>query len=111
MSAELDHEGADFQVDYRKQILNYQIKKKSFSREVRQEKETGEKIPGEFITLHYEVPSQDYFDNPQKRNGEYKLPYKRFTENKELERFDNGFVVFTPYPFEQKKREIDSKSK
>ena len=38
MSSELDHQGADFQVRYKNKILNYQVKKKSFSREVRQEK-------------------------------------------------------------------------
>src|SRR3990167_5419528 len=38
MSAELDHQGADFQVKYRGVIINYQVKKATFSREVRQEK-------------------------------------------------------------------------
>jgi hypothetical protein len=27
--------------------------------------------------------------------------------NKELKRFSNGFIVFTPYPFEKKKNEVD----
>ena len=31
MSTELDHEGADFQVDYHGRILNYQVKKASFN--------------------------------------------------------------------------------
>ncbi len=111
MSAELDHKGADFQVNYKNNILNYQVKKKSFSREVRQDKKTGNKIDGEFIDIKYEVPSEDYFTNPRKRNGEYKLPYKRFRDNKELERFSNGFVVFTPQTFIKKKQEIDRSSK
>lgn len=38
MSAELDHQGADFQIQYHGKILNYQVKKTSFSREVRQAK-------------------------------------------------------------------------
>ena len=38
MSGELDHQGADFQVKYRGKTLNYQVKKKSLGREVRQEK-------------------------------------------------------------------------
>src|SRR3990170_1805988 len=38
MSGELDHKGADFQVNYMGQVLNYQVKKKSLGREVRQEK-------------------------------------------------------------------------
>ena len=108
MSGELDHKGADFQVKYRGRILNYQVKKKSLGREVRQEKpKSKNQLPGEFVDIKYEVPSSDYFENPKKKNGEYKLPYKRFKDNKELNRLSNGFVVFTPYIFEQKKKEID----
>lgn len=107
MSAELDHQGADFQVNYRGKILNYQVKKTSFSREVRQEKKSRKKIKGQFIDIKYEVPSEDYFKNPKKQDGEYKLPYLRFTQNKELKRLSNGFVVFTRYAFEGKKKEID----
>jgi len=108
MSAELDHYGADFQVNYRGKILNYQVKKASFSREVRQEKKGKNKIKGQFIDIKYEVPSDDYFTQPKKQNGEYKLPYLRFTENKELRRLKNGFIVFTPYAFEGKKKAIDT---
>lgn len=108
MSGELDHQGADFQVKYGGKILNYQVKKKSFSGEVRRGKGGVKKqIDGEFVDINYEVPSSDYFDNPKKKDDGYKLPYKRFQENKELKRFPNGFVVFAPYAFEQKKREID----
>ena len=75
---------------------------------MRQENPKAKKpLPGEFVDIKYEVPSGDYFENPKKKNGEYKLPYKRFKDNKELKRFPNGFVVFTPYAFEQKKKEID----
>jgi hypothetical protein len=110
MSGELDHQGADFQVLYKGKILNYQVKKKSFSSEVRRGKGgVKNKIKGEFIDINYEVPSGDYFENPKRKDGTYKLPYKRFKENKELKRFLNGFVVFTPYAFEKRKREIDSK--
>ncbi|MEK7650619.1 MAG: TaqI family restriction endonuclease [Patescibacteria group bacterium] len=108
MSGELDHKGADFQVKYKNRVLNYQVKKKSLGREVRQEKPKSKNpLLGEFVDIKYEVPGSDYFENPKKKNGEYKLPYKRFAENKELKRFPNGFVVFTPYVFEQKKKEID----
>lgn len=109
MSGELDHKGADFQVNYLGKILNYQVKKKSLGREVRQEKPKGKNpLPGEFIDIKYEVPSDDYFKNPKKKDGTYKLPYKRFCDNKELTRFPSGFVVFTPFTFEKKKKEIDS---
>ena len=79
MSIELDHKGADFQVEYIKRILNYQVKKKSLGREVRQEKPKSKNpLKGEFVDIKYEVPSSDYFENPKKKNGDYKLPYERF---------------------------------
>lgn len=108
MSEELDHQGADFQVKYNNKILNYQVKKTSFSGEVRRGKGGVKiKIKGKFIDINYEVPSSEYFENPKKKNGEYKLPYLRFTQNKELKRLPNGFVVFTPYAFEKTKQGID----
>lgn len=107
MSVELDRQGADFQVVYKNKTLNYQVKKATFSREVRQEKKSKNQIKGEFIDIKYEVPSDDYFKNSKKKDGEYKLPYLRFIENKELKCFPNGFIVFTPFPFEKKKKEID----
>jgi hypothetical protein len=107
MSEELDHSGADFQVVYKDVVLNYQVKKKSFSREVRKEKEVKESIYGEFIDIKYEVPSDDIFKDPKTKKGEIRIPYKRFIENKELKRFDNGFVVFTSDTFLPKKEEID----
>lgn len=108
MSAELDHKGADFRVFYKSRYLNYQVKKRSFSREVRQEKPKSKNaLTGEFIDIKYEVPSDDYFKNPKKKDGTDKLPYKRFIENKELRRFPNGFVVFTTYAFERKKKKMD----
>jgi len=111
MSVELDHQGADFQVLYREKILNYQVKKASFSREIRRSKEFGKKIKGQFIDIKYEVPSDDYFVNPKKKDGQYKLPYSRFINNKELKRLPNGFVVFTSHPFEMMKERIDSTAK
>src|SRR3989339_2129534 len=79
MSGELDHEGADFQVKYKGKILNYQVKKKSLGREVRQEKPKAKNpLTGAFVDIKYEVPSSDYFENPKKKDGKYKLPYKRF---------------------------------
>lgn len=111
MSAELDHQGVDFQVNYRGKLLNYQVKKQSFSREVRQGKKVKTQLPGQFIDIKYEVPSEDYFLHTKKLNGEYKGPYLRFIRNRELKRFPNGFVVFTPYAFEKKKIEIDGSLK
>lgn len=111
MSAELDHKGADFQVLYKNHLINYQVKKKSFSREIRQSKNATKFIDGEFIDIKYEVPNADYFDNPKKKNGEYKLPYTRFIGNTSLKRFANGFIVFTEELFLQKKNELDAQIK
>jgi hypothetical protein len=111
MSEELDHHGADFQVTYRGTVLNYQVKKASFSREVRQGKKVGTAIAGAFIDIKYEVPSDDYFSNPKKKDGTDRLPYSRFMENKELTRFPNGFVVFTSYTFMREKERIDASLK
>lgn len=109
MSALLDHQGADFQVYYKGHVLNYQIKKESHSREVRKQKVSKKKIDGEFIDLFYHVPAQAIFDQPLTRKGEQRKPYKMFTENQNLRRLQNGFVVFTPHAFEWKKREIDGR--
>jgi hypothetical protein len=109
MSEELDRAGADIQVNYKGYILNYQVKKESYSREVRQRKEVKKPIAGEFIDLYYTVPSRDIFETPKKRDGDYKIGYLRFKEDKRLYRLDNGFVIFTAETFLPKKREIDSK--
>ena len=108
MSGELDHQGADFQVNYKGKILNYQVKKESFSSEVRRGRGgVKNKIDGEFVDIFYNVPANNIFDNPKTKKGEWRKPYKDFMENKNLERLSNGFVVFTPYAFEQKKKEMD----
>jgi hypothetical protein len=111
MSEELDHQGADFQVTYKGTKLNYQVKKETHSREVRKQKVTKTKIDGEFVDILYNVPGRDVFENPKTLKGELRKPYKDFMANKNLKRFDNGFVVFTPNIFITKKNEIDSKSK
>ncbi|MBU1036994.1 TaqI family restriction endonuclease [Patescibacteria group bacterium] len=111
MSEELDHQGADIQVKYKGYILNYQVKKESMSREVRVAKKVKKSISGEFIDLFYNVPAEQYFKNSKKKSGEYRTPYLRFINNKNLERFNNGFVVFTKEAFLPKKRKIDSNLK
>jgi hypothetical protein len=111
MSEVLDHQGADFRVTYKNIKLNYQVKKETHSREVRKQKKSKIKLDGEFIDILYNVPTNDIFDNPKTKKGELRKPYKEFIANKNLERFSNGFVVFTPIIFEKKKEEIDSKLK
>jgi hypothetical protein len=108
MSEELDHQGADFQVNYKKITLNYQVKKESFSSEVRRGRGgVKNKIDGEFVDIFYNVPASSVFDNPKTKKDEWRKPYKDFIENKNLQRLKNGFVVFTSLAFEQKKQEID----
>ena len=111
MSVDLDHQGADFQITYCEKILNYQVKKETHSREVRKQKESKVKLGGEFIDILYNVPTNSIFENPKTKKGEWRKPYKEFMNNKNLKRFKNGFVVFTPYAFEEKKKEIDTSLK
>ncbi len=111
MSEDFDHKGADFRVTYKNHKLNYQVKKETHSREVRKQKEAKTKLDGEFVDILYNVPANDIFENPKTKKGEFRKAYKEFIANKNLERFNNGFVVFTPSIFEKKKKEIDSKLK
>ena len=115
MSETLDHQGADFRVHYRGKYLNYQVKKKSFSGEVRRGKGGAKKkLEGERLDLEYTVPNFEHIKNPKKKNGkglykDYSEFKKKFLDTKKLRVLSNGFVVFTPYVFEQKKRDIDAK--
>tara|TARA_Y100000310_G_scaffold335884_1_gene419020 strand:- start:561 stop:1256 length:696 start_codon:yes stop_codon:yes gene_type:complete len=111
MSEELDHQGADFQVNYKKKIINFQVKKESMSREVRQSKKPKKKIKGRFIDLKYEVPNFEIILHPYKKNKkEYKLAYKRFynkhLKTKQLKVLKNGFVIFTPKILKEIKKRI-----
>ena len=108
MSTELDRKNADIQVHYGGYILNYQVKKRTQSREVRRPRTSKQQLKGEMIDIEYAVPSQEVFERPKKLNGEYRKPYLDFIENKNLKRLSNGFVVFTPKVFGEKKEEIDN---
>jgi hypothetical protein len=108
MSEDLDHQGIDFKVIYRSVILNYQVKKETHSREVRREKKSTKIIEGEFVNILYLVPSAEYFNNPKRKNGEFRKPYLDFMNNKDLKRLNNGFVVFTPHTFEERKEMADA---
>ena len=111
MSEELDHQGADFRVIYKGTKLNFQVKKETFSREVRKEKKSKVKLDGKFVDILYNVPTEAIFKDPKTKKGEFRKPYKEFINNKNLHRFSNGFVVFTPQIFREKKKEIDNKIK
>jgi len=110
MSRELDSLGADIKVEYKNHIINYQVKKTSFSGVMsRVPLPRKKKSDGENIDIKYEVPT--CLSDPKTKKGEFRLPYLRFLEDKRTKAFDNGFVVFTQETFEPKKNEIDLKSK
>ena len=110
MSRELDSLGADIRVNYKNRILNYQVKKTSFSGVMsRVPMPRKKKNNGENIDIKYEVPT--CLSDPKTKSGEFRLPYLRFLEDKRTKAFDNGFVVFTPDTFLPKKKEIDNSLK
>ncbi len=110
MSRELDSMGADIQVKYKNKIINYQVKKESYSgvKSGKPEK-VSKKLKGKPEPLYYEVPNSDIFDNPKTKKGEIRTGYKRFIDDKRTERLHNGFIIFTQEAFLPKKKEIDIK--
>jgi hypothetical protein len=108
MSRELDSMGADIQVRYKSNVINYQVKKESYSgvKSGKPEKVSKE-LEGVPKPLYYEVPNSDVFDNPKTKKGEFKTQYKRFIEDKRIERLSNGFIIFTEEAFIGDKKEID----
>lgn len=106
MSAELDSQGADIRVEYNGHPINYQVKKTSYSGV-----KSGRPLPrkgtldGEAVDIKYEVPT--CLSDPKTKKGEFRKPYLRFQEDERITAFDNGFVTFTPYIFEQKKKDVD----
>ncbi len=110
MSEELDHQGADIRVEYKGHFLNYQVKKTSYSGVMsRKPLPRKNKLKGEPIDIKYEVPT--CLLDPKTKKGEFRKPYLRFLEDKRTKAFENGFVVFAPYTFEGKKKEIDNSLK
>ncbi|MBI5195149.1 MAG: TaqI family restriction endonuclease [Nitrospirae bacterium] len=116
MSEELDRQGADIQVNYKGIILNYDVKKIANTGVMGRGHTPKRPIPGEKIPIRYEVPNLDVILYPKKKREEgYKKAYtdfaNKYIETKMLAVFPNGFVVFTPHIFEQKKNEVDQSSK
>jgi len=110
MSRELDSQGADIRVEYKRNFLNYQVKKTSHSGVMsRRPLPRKRRLKGESIDIKYEVPT--CLSNPKTKKGEFRKPYLRFLEDKRTQAFQNGFVVFTSDIFKQKKKQIDHVSK
>ena len=104
MSPELDHKGIDFLVIKNGNQLKIQVKKSSHRLESRIER----KLEKDIHIINYFVPSASDFGNPYYRVGENKGKIKQqlltFVEfdpkNGVLQRYDNGFIVFTQKVFE-----------
>ncbi len=110
MSRELDSVGADIRIKYKGHFLNYQVKKTSFSGVMsRRPLPRKKKIEGKNIDIKYEVPT--CLSDPKTKKGEFRKPYLRFLKDKRTKAFENGFVVFTSFTFEGKKKEIDNSLK
>ena len=116
MSEELDHQDADIQIYYKGVTINYDVKKIANAGVMGRGHTPKRSIPGEKISIRYEVPNLDIVLHPKKKRGEgFKKAYTDFSDKylktKMLAVFPNGFVVFTSHIFEQKKKEIDQVSK
>lgn len=111
-SAELDSKKVDILVKYSGKELKFQIKKVTGRKEIARMSDPKEKAK-ELIYLKYEVISQHDYENPKnKRTKKYKDVAKQYIKFKPstgfLDRFDNGFVVFTEKKFKYYKEKIDS---
>jgi len=111
MSSELDHQGADFRVTYKGKKLNYQVKKETFSREVRAEKKPKKQLDGEFIKIVYKVPNFDIILDPYKKMGELRKAFSEFKrdwlDTGLIKVLKNGFTIFASKIFEKKKSEYN----
>lgn len=112
MSEQLDHQDVDIQVQYKKVVFNYDVKKIANAGVMGRGHAPKRPIPGEKISIRYEVPALDIILHPKKKRGDgFKKAYidfaDKYLKTKMLGVFPNGFVIFTPYIFEQKKKEID----
>lgn len=112
MSEILDRQDADIQVRYKGFTLNYDVKKEANAGVMGRSHVPKKPIPGEKISIRYEVPTLDIILHPEKKRGSgLKKAYidfaDKYLETKILHVFQNGFVVFTPHIFKVKKVEID----
>jgi hypothetical protein len=111
MSSELDHQGADFRVTYKGKKLNYQVKKETFSREVRAEKKAKKQLDGKSIKIVYKVPNFDMILDPHKKKGGFKKAFSEFKKDwldtGKIKILKNGFTIFTPKIFSEEKGRYD----
>ncbi len=107
--AELDYENIDFQIDLPGKVIKVQVKKETKRREIARMDDKHENNP-DINYIYYMVP-EDYTDATYKRAtkdnkvGEYRewahMFVEYFPDEGFLDRFENGFVVFTRKVFEE----------
>lgn len=104
MNDELDHKGKDFTISYNGKVYGIQVKKETHRPEAR----INRKNDNENIFIHYCVPSHSDFEKPYyKKTGKIKpqmLDFIQFSKDGILNRYGNGFVVFTKKIFEDLKQ-------
>jgi hypothetical protein len=102
MNDELDHAGKDFVITYNSKTVPIQIKKESKRPESRILRQSS-KNNGFIVNIKYCVPNANDFKNPRyKKTNEIKpqmLDFIAFSQDGILDRYQNGFVVFTDKVF------------
>lgn len=99
MNDVLDHEGKDFVITYNGKTIPIQVKKETHRPEARVQRKDSKNI----ITLFYCVPNKKDFDHPYYvKTHKIKpqlLDFIQYSDNGILNRYENGFVVFTEKAF------------
>lgn len=110
----LDHQGIDILVNYKNNEIKIQVKKVSKRPEISRMYKTETSEEG-YYNIWYVLVSPSDYDEPfykiKSKAGQYRDSVKAFikynSENGTLDRFDNGFVIFTTKEFELIKNEFD----
>ena len=114
-STELDRKNIDILVNYSGKEIKFQIKKSTNRKELRRMSASKAKEKG-FVYLKYEVVKDEDYETPKYTAKRYKGKYRprakqfiAFNRTKGfLDRYDNGFIVFTERKFLDYKAKIDS---
>lgn len=113
-STDLDHKGIDLLANYKNNEIKIQIKKESKRPEISRMHRAIPTADG-FYNIWYVVPKQKDYEDPyykaKNKEGQLRNSVKPFIkynpENGTLDRYDNGFVVFTKKEFELIKKVFD----
>ncbi len=99
MNDVLDHSGKDFVITYKNKTIPIQVKKETHRPEARIIRKDSDDI----VSIFYCVPSKKDFEQPYYvRTGRIKpqmLDFIKYSDDGILDRYDNGFVVFTEKVF------------